>query len=471
MRNAFNHFEYERCGSNVMVMHKRMPSDRVRKETTRSIPLESIKVIPILVNLLFIAGFRIVLDWSYITCVVPQFSYLYSFEYHDQSLPWVFSWLAMIVLSLFVVVPRGAGVEESGSDLIVAALFLVSFVPTTVIYAYQGTGAAFFMAFFLFWMVLLVANRLLPFARFKGLSPTARSQYSILLVAILAAVVVFASGVYAGFRISFDLSNVYDLRLEAREFNLPTFLSYLFGAARVVIPLMAVCCLWRRRYGIFGVLILIQVLNFSFDGSKSALFSVALMLLAYLLIRQPTISLMIKVVFLGSAVCLLLFLLTGRSELISYAIRRVMLVPALLNYEYFSFFSNNAIDFFTQSLFSKLGFESAYQVSIPHVIAEFYHNSTVMSANNGLFSDAFSNLGIGGCFLMPLAYIATFRLFDACTIGLPNRIVFPAVIPLVVVFLSSSFFTCLITHGMILYLLALYLLPRLPVFLCTSSGD
>ena len=57
---------------------------------------------------------------------------------------------------------------------------------------------------------------------------------------------------------------------------------------------------------------------------------------------------------------------TGRTELLSYAVRRMMYLPALLHSEYFDFFSSHPFDFYTQSIFSKFGFESHYTISIPH---------------------------------------------------------------------------------------------------------
>lgn len=408
-------------------------------------------------KMLLIALFRVLLDASYSLCVVPYYSYLYPFRNAATFEQMALSWL---LLALFAPLCIMTWRKNRPSDCLVAVLFLVSFVPTTSLVAFQGFEPDFVLSIVLFWFTFLVSNYLI--GDFSINAPRAETRRLVVcaMLALLCIAVVYVSWRYTGFRINLDISSVYDLRLEAREYALPFPITYLIGAARVILPLLSVYLLWKRNYAAFLALVLVQVLLFSIDGSKSALFSLVLMVAAYAVIRKPSPAVIVKLLTAVVFVCLVVFLATGRTELLSYAVRRMMYLPALLHSEYFDFFSVNPPDYYIQSIFSKFGFESSYATGIPSVIAEVYHGSTSMSANNGLFSDAYANLGLPGCVLVPIIYIVLFRLLDACLRGLPRCFVIPALVPVALTFLSSSLFTALVSHGILLYGVILYFLPR-----------
>lgn len=411
----------------------------------------------LLESMLAVFVFRFLLDVSYALCVVPFYSYLYPFRFEPSGDSLALSWILLLIFTplCFVTYRKGRP-----SDILVTILYLVSYVPTSSLIAFQGFDGQFIFAISLFWLIFLCANCIIGNIELGEIRSSTRVGTTWLVVTLLCIAVVFVSWKYTGFRINLNLSSVYEMRMEAREYSLPFPFTYLIGASRLILPLVSVFLLWKRRFALFFCLAIVQILLFSIDGSKSALFSLVLMVASYYLVRKPSSSLVAKLLFLVALVCLLVFLITGRTELLSYAVRRMMYLPALLHGEYYDFFSSHPHDFYIQSIFSKFGFDSPYTTSIPHVVAEFYHGSTTMSANNGLFSDAYANLGLMGCIVLPVAYIGLFRLIDACARGLSMRVVFPALIPVALTLLSSSFFTVLISHGLLFYVLALYLLPR-----------
>lgn len=411
----------------------------------------------LLESMLAVFVFRFLLDVSYALCVVPFYSYLYPFQFDPSGDALALSWTFLLVFTplCFVTYRKGRP-----SDILVTILYLVSYVPTSSLIAFQGFDSQFIFSINLFWLIFLCANCVIGNIELGDIRSSTRIGATWLAVALLCIAVVFVSWKYTGFRINLNLSSVYEMRMEAREYSLPFPFTYLIGASRLILPLASVFLLWKRRFALFGCLAIVQVLLFSIDGSKSALFSLVLMIVSYYLVRKPSTGLVAKLFLFVVLVCLLVFLVTGRTELLSYAVRRMMYLPALLHGEYYDFFSSHPHDFYIQSIFSKFGFDSPYTTSIPHVVAEFYHGSTTMSANNGLFSDAYANLGLIGCIVLPVAYIGLFRLIDACSQGLPMRVVFPALIPVALTLLSSSFFTVLISHGLMFYILVLYLLPR-----------
>lgn len=136
-----------------------------------------------------------------------------------------------------------------------------------------------------------------------------------------------------------------------------------------------------------------------------------------------------------------------------------MFVPNLLNYNYYDFFSSNSPDYFQQSFLRYFGFDSAYS-GIGHLIAVVYYNSPEASANNGLLSDAYANMGFVGIFIMPFVLVLMLKILDACAEGLDIRVVVVSGIMIAFTFVSSFFFTIMLTHGLMALCVILYLLPR-----------
>ena len=147
-------------------------------------------------------------------------------------------------------------------------------------------------------------------------------------------------------------------------------------------------------------------------------------------------------------------LFTGKSYIIDVFVRRVFFIPGLLTFYYYDFFKVNPVDYFRQGIVGRLGVKSPYIFQIPQIIGDNYFLGAY--ANAGLFSDAYSNLGTIGVFIMPIIITLTLKLIDLVSLDLDDRIVFAASITCVFSLLNSSYFTALITHGLLATIIILY---------------
>jgi hypothetical protein len=120
----------------------------------------------------------------------------------------------------------------------------------------------------------------------------------------------------------------------------------------------------------------------------------------------------------------------------------------------------NEFDLFRQGILGRLGFSSPYINKIPNIIGGVYFNNYSTSSNNGLFSDAYYNLGVAGMFIMPILIILALRLLEACMNGLSISVLIASVVTATMTFISSSFFTVMLTHGFIALCVIIYFLPR-----------
>ena len=73
-----------------------------------------------------------------------------------------------------------------------------------------------------------------------------------------------------------------------------------------------------------------------------------------------------------------------------------------------------------------------------------------MYANNGLFSDAYLNLGVWGVIILPIFIMILLRLFDKCMGRANISLQIGATIYVVICLMGSSFFTNLFSHGFLL---------------------
>ena len=83
-----------------------------------------------------------------------------------------------------------------------------------------------------------------------------------------------------------------------------------------------------------------------------------------------------------------------------------------------------------------------------------------MSANTGIVGDAFMNFGFIGLALWGILLAIILKLVDSCSKRVDFRVGVAAIAMPTMSLVSSALLTCLLTHGLLLALLLLYLLPK-----------
>ena len=83
-----------------------------------------------------------------------------------------------------------------------------------------------------------------------------------------------------------------------------------------------------------------------------------------------------------------------------------------------------------------------------------------MGANNGIYADAFMNFGFIGLIFWAILLIIILKLIDSITKNKDIRMTVSAIALPVIFLTNSAFLTCLLTHGLLVSLIVLYLLPK-----------
>lgn len=402
---------------------------------------------------------RILMELVYVYGLATNYKYS-GYYIHPNTMRYVLSWILFLIL-LPSVINRIR--EISFSNTVYVLLFSMSYVPGCVMMGYRDTP--FIAYYFLYWLCFALfmkffeKRKVLLFKQNAKIVITSKQMVGIGIFFTIIAL--FIWGKYAHFRVNFNLLNVYQYREEAGSYDLPILLSYLYSWVTRIMPFMLVWSLSKQYIGLTILFSFTQLIYFFVDGSKSALFMLFLVIGAYLALKNNTqrIRFMIVAFIFVLIACLLQLIILhgGIGKILSVFVRRVFFVPAQLNYDYYSFFTRNPLNLYSNIIKFR---PSRYPMGIALEIGKFRLGTYGESDNNGLFSDAFANLGIAGMVVLPFLIAMTLRLLDDVSENLDKAVLIAPIIVVSRPLFGSSFFTGLITHGIMVYIILLYVMPR-----------
>ncbi len=397
--------------------------------------------------------YRIILDYSYDE-VALMFDYQGLFYSNKSALSVFLSWFLFLSFLPFIIrMFKG----RQFSNYIIILLIIFSFIPQTVVIAYRSDYSFLFIfQIASYWLLLLLLHYLLSPIRFRFSPSKLVSKIpDVILVTLLTSVIVY-SFLTTGLRLHLDLINVYDIRAEAREFEVIFPFNYILSFADNALPFFAVLLLQKRRYLYFGLTLFVIFVNFSITGTKQIIFITACGIVGYFFIRSHKNLLQILI----AAVALIAFTFVEIMWLDTRVLTgiypyRVLFIPAELHNSYFNFFQINELDFYRQSIL-KAFLKSPYEINIQFLMGEYSIGDITARANNGLFSDAYMNLGGMGVFIYPLLVVTLLRLFDGAVSRIDTRLWFVIAIYMAFVLLGMTLSTALLTAGLLPFLLMLY---------------
>ena len=398
----------------------------------------------------------------YRTVISPIYEYAGFLNNENDSFAF-YGWIIYIV-GLIMCKPIFTNKKRMSLEIIYI-LFLISFTPYTVLVQFGLFSREYIIANAIYWF-LLIACLVVPInvrnsnSIFTQLPSCINNKNAVLKVVFIAVsvVIVFVAGRYGGFRISLDIIEVYGRRQLAQEAGLPRTLTYLFNWSKAILPICIGLFIksGQKIWAIFGVLV--GVMSFGFDGSKTAF---GLVVIAVIVNLMPDIKLRLLNLYalLAGNFAMILILLDYRFRngftLASYIVRRSMLVPELLRSNYFDFFTTHTPDYYKASFLRYFGFKSVYK-DIPQMISSIYYpNLPVSNANNGLISDAVTNMGLMGVVIMPVILAIVLRLLDNWTSKIYMTVYLSFAVGIAFYFSNSFLFTILLTHGLLVVMIVL----------------
>lgn len=409
---------------------------------------------------LYIILYKIFLDFSY-SIVSFEWSYYYDFICDFDLFNYTLTWV--LAIGVVFIVKRVLSRPFRASSIIFLILLFISYFPFLTLFAFSAISAKTITYNTIYFFIIFFVNYLWK-RKTSSTSSLNKGKYGFKIIAPLALVVCVVSiaaisFIYTGFRFSLSLDSVYEWRTENKA-SMSVFARYLFGAAIACNVTLISYYFVKRKYILCAVLGFIQILAFCVDGLKGTLFMLVFSLLSFVIPKKKNI---LKYIPIGTCgICMAAFfesVIFKSQNLLDMIVRRVMFLPVLITEYYVDFFSVNSPDFFRQGLLRRFGFVSAYDREISYLIGANYHIDGI-NFNSGLLSDAISNLGWLGVFVMPIVFAVFLRIFDRCAEGLNPKVIFTASIVVAWFALSSTLTTMLFTHGVFILMILLRLLPR-----------
>lgn len=410
---------------------------------------------------LYLLIYRICLDAVYYGVLTGIYSYGgYRNNWNIRS--YMVSWAIAIV---YVALSKRlfTKAEQRLSDCIVIFLILVVVLPSTTVIGAGIFTTGFIVIDTVFWLFLIILHSYVSRKRIVSISlKIERNVFRDKIIYVFAfvsfALVLYINLRYTHFRISFDLSEAYELRSQAMEYNLPAILRYGFSWSRAVNNCMIAYCLCKKKYPTAVLFILAQILSFSIDGLKTTLFLPVIIIGINILYSQKQDArFFYYAISAASGICVLGVLekrLLHTANITIIFIRRVFFTPVLLNYYYADFFSKNTPVYY-RTLF---GLRSPYS-ELGRMIGGIYANRPNMNCNNGMLGDAMINFGVAGVVVFPILFVFLLWIIDKCSESIDKLIIIPIAYYFASTLSNSVITTAFGTHGLLI-LTVLFLLMR-----------
>lgn len=401
------------------------------------------------------------LCFSYTAYIVVYWGYI-GFE---LEVNYVHFYSSLLVIAFFVFIsPR---VFDARSYLLNLTM-TINLIPSLVLYALGGMRFGFAMVGWVALAVVFLVSAL-PMRRITAGSISSKKLLYLTSAFILIFLLSFLP--FGGIRnFNLDINEVYNLRDEVSA-NLPSIFNYLTPIiSKAVIPFAVAAALFYRKYTAAIVFSMTGILVFGFTTHKGAIFYPLMAVFIYFALKKSMSYSYILALIIG-LICVSFFDVYMISEnstnglfglYSNFLVRRSIMVPSLLDYNYIEFFSENPWFFWSSSKLSLGLISQPYAVTAPYVIGEAFLGSLEAGANTGYIGSGFAQAGIWGTLLYAIGVglVVAYINAQSRTIGLP-LVAAIMTAPAVTMFSSTDFITLFLTHGMIVSLLLLSLIePR-----------
>jgi len=403
-----------------------------------------------IVALVFI--FRILLDWSYDLVLEPHFSYL-GFVSDPDLVRLLESYVLMAPVALLV--PHRV---QRPSHFLITLFALIPVVPMLSLYGLQGGSRAYiYAAVFAYGIVAFPYS--FPLIGFPRLANGKLIALTLCIVFSLVVLIWFYIAGGLDF-FSLDISKVYDFRTESHAQLSVGIFGYLNQwVFRVFNIILLAWALHKKKYVLLLAVLTLQVMYFGFSSEKKVLFAPLLVFSVYILSKLNYSTL---VVVLGLtavvAICTMTAIFFDFSLMYSFFVRRMMYVPAQLNFAYFEFFGSKGHVFLSNSLLSWL-FDYPYEEIPPRMISYYLRGNTEGWANTGLLGASYMHFGFIGMFIYAAITRLLLNITDSLIVGnLPYWIGLSIlIVPYFNLFTGADLTTALGTHGLGIGFLMLWL--------------
>ena len=399
--------------------------------------------------------YRITLDYLYVYLISPVWEYN-NFVLKINCSQYLLSYLWLIAIIVF---DYKLYRDTRPSSLFYILLDWLYFIPLGSISPLANFPMTFFFFAFLYWVYSAILQTNVLHKSTEYYKPDEKVDYSSIALIIMSLVILLNFVItiyYNGLHIKFDLEDVYDLRQDMKDLNMPAIVGYIKPMATSVLMILLLASIIHKKFVLVIILSLLELVNFSFGALKSDLFILLIVYYAGFCYSSKHFIAILHVIIAFNLITILEFLIFQTSLLSSVIQRRLLFIPPLLSEEYYTYFSTHELYYLRASFLRWFGISNPYGVVPPNLIGSEYFGLEDMHANTGIIGDDYAQFGWLSLLMYPYFRFLFMKLFDFCSKGVSTKITFFVSFQLAYVFISTSFFAALLTCGSLMMCLVLY---------------
>lgn len=415
------------------------------------------------INLSLLLGpiiFRICLDIIYSKYIINKWAYM-GFGYEINNISLSVSYTLLIVLSFLLWLGYN---KRKLSNNVIVILFYTIYIPMGTIYSlYKSNNSVpfiltniSFIAIILFITYLdkiILKKKYVKKSNEKLRKRIYKKSYFIQQIIKVISIYTFLAMTTQNISnidisILFNLKNVYGVR-QAASYGLG--MAYLFEwQSKVINPFMIIKSHYDGNKYMMRIYVLFQLWLFILTGHKSVLFSIPVILIIKILSDKKYLDKIIKISLpLLSIISLIEMLLRENSFLIDYLMRRVFLIPALLNNYYYEYFTQYGFQYWSNSIIGRI-FGSNGEIPPAKRIGEYFFGNSNMNAVTGYIGAEYANAGFLGVMMATCIIILILVYIDKCVkINNKNVVLCTMIFPIYTLW-NSAILTSLLTGGILL---------------------
>jgi hypothetical protein len=404
--------------------------------------------------MLFSVMYRISLDISYVFILFPNFEYA-GYLYELNFLRLIETWIIYVIILNFTPMKM-----KRPSDFYIC--YMLFFVLTPLIIFFCWSGASRYNFYLIFSIVpIIYFARILPNVKINSVYFSRSFPVGLCLsVIFVAGIWMVISGGISKFNLDMDL--VYHYRSDVDKIINVGFISYIISwASNVAAPFLLAICLWYKKHIFALLMIFVHIFFYGVTSAKGIIFYPFLILFVrYAFSNNSKLYIIPLGLFLISIGSSLLYFWLDDLFVFSLLVRRTLFVPAYLSFIYLEFFQANQFIFWSQNFMSFL-IDYPYDAIAAEIISR-YIGEPSGHANNSFIVNGFMHAGFLGIIFYGLIFGLILSLYDALAYRMmPIWVAISVlIIPMHSLITSADLPTSIITHGIALGILILFLMRR-----------
>jgi hypothetical protein len=400
------------------------------------------------INLFLLVVLKFLLEYSYIHFVSEIFAYS-GFTYSFMFEKYIFGWVVFLLGYLLL---------YSKSKIILFNIYLILFMlyllPNIIYYSLTDQNTAYFIAIifpYIITLFLTTKSNLVKIPSLKKGKP-----FILILSLILSIVVIVHYIIISGGNMVLNFNDVYIFRGEYGALESSGIYGYLNSWVGKIFAVFLFAWSLERKKNILIILSFSLILMlFIFSGHKSMLGGLIVVPFFYIIsykIKKPATFIIIGFILLIAGA-----LYSNNLMFSSITIRRLLFLPARINFLYFELFSSSDMVYWSNSIL-KLFLDYPYgSEAITHVVGA-YDGHPNAGYNTGFAASGYMQAGYWGVLIYTVIVSIFVNIINTLSKKHEENITASIiVIPFLTLFTSSDMLTSFLTHGFLIAVIVLWL--------------